>query len=96
MVGVLVIQKMDLCGLVQGVTCDLTGFYRLMIANRISASWRQVRWMRVSLSSMSLPAGTVAPEHQRAALKHIRARHDYADRDLQGLIIPHGIITGQL
>jgi len=61
-----------------------------------TASWRQVRWMRVSLSSMSLPAGTVAPEHQGAALKHIRARHDYADRDLQGLIIPHGIITGQL
>ena len=29
MVEALVIQKMDLFGLVQGVTCDLTGFYRM-------------------------------------------------------------------
>jgi len=34
--GALVIQKMDLCGLVQRVTCELTGLYRLMIANWIS------------------------------------------------------------
>jgi len=57
-----------------------------------TAPWRQVRWMRDSLSSMSLPAGTVAPEHQGAALKHTQALHDFADRDLQGLIIPHGIM----
>ena len=28
--------KMDLCGLVQGVTCDLTGFYKLMVVIWIS------------------------------------------------------------
>jgi len=36
--------------------------------------------------------GRVAPEHQEAALKHIRALHDFADRDVKGLIIPHGIM----
>jgi len=57
-----------------------------------TAPWRQVRWMRDSLSSMSLPAGAVSSEHKEAALKHIQGLHDFADRDLQGLIIPHGII----
>jgi len=49
-----------------------------------TAPWRQVRWMRDSLSSMSMPA--VAPEHQGASLKHIRALHNFADSHLQGLI----------
>ena len=49
-----------------------------------TAPWRQVRWMRDSLSSMSMPA--VAPEHQGATLKHIRALHNFADSHLQGLI----------
>jgi len=40
-----------------------------------------------------MPSGTVAPEHQGAALKHVRALHDFADRDLQGLIILHGIMS---
>ena len=41
---------------------------------------------------MSLPAGAVRSEHKEASLKHIQCLHDFADRDLQGLIIPHGII----
>jgi len=57
-----------------------------------AAPWCQVRWMRDSLSPMSLPAGAVSSEHKEAALKHIQGLHDFADRDLQGLIIPHGII----
>jgi len=40
-----------------------------------------------------MPSGTVAPEHQGAALKHVRAIHDFADRDLQVLIILHGIMS---
>jgi len=52
--------------------------------------------MRDSLSSMSLPAGTVALEYQEAALKHIRALHAFADRNLQSLIIPHGIRVAYL
>jgi len=40
----------------------------------------------------SLPAGAVASRHQEVALKFIQVQHDFADRDLQGLIIPHGII----
>ena len=57
-----------------------------------TAPWRQVRWMRDSLSPMSLPAGAVSSEHKEAALKHIQGLHDFADRDLQCLIIPHGIV----
>ena len=41
---------------------------------------------------MYLPAGAVSSEHKEAALKHIQGLHNFADRDLQGLIIPHGII----
>jgi len=54
--------------------------------------WRQVRKMRDSLSPMSLPAGAVTSDQKEVALKHIQGLHDFADRDLQGLIIPHGII----
>ena len=48
--------------------------------------------MRDSLSPLSLPSGAVANEHQLPALQHIQVPHDFADRDLQGLIIPHGIM----
>jgi len=57
-----------------------------------TAPWRQVRWMRDSLSPMSLPAGAVTSEHKEAALKHIQDLHHFADRNLQGHILPHGII----
>jgi len=57
-----------------------------------TAPWRQVRWMRDSLSPMSLPVGALESGHQETALKHIQVLHAFADRDLQGLIIPHGIM----
>jgi len=57
-----------------------------------TAPWREVRWMRDSLSLMSLPAGAAASGHQETALKHIQVLHDFADRDIQGLIIPHNIM----
>jgi len=41
---------------------------------------------------MILPAGAVESEHQETTLKHIQVLHAFADRDLQGLIIPHGIM----
>jgi len=56
------------------------------------APWCQVRWMRDSLSPMPLPVGAVNNGHQETALKHIQALHAFADRDLQGLIISHGIM----
>jgi len=55
-----------------------------------TAPWRQARWMRDSLSPMSLPVGAVKSGHHETALKLIQALHAFADRDLQGLIIPHG------
>ena len=57
-----------------------------------TAPWHQLKWMRDSLLSMSLPAGAVESGHQETALKHIQGLHAFADRDLQGLIIPHGIM----
>jgi len=54
--------------------------------------WRQVRWMRDSLSPMSLPVGAVNSGHQETALKLIQVLHAFADTDLQGLVIPHGIM----
>jgi len=48
--------------------------------------------MQDSLPPMSMPAGAVTGTHKEAALKHIQGPHDFADRDLQGLIIPHDII----
>jgi len=57
-----------------------------------TAPWCRVWWIRDSLSPMSLPAGAVNSEHKEAVLKHIQGLHDFADRDLQGFIIPHGII----
>jgi len=54
--------------------------------------WRQVRWMRDSLSPMSLPVGVVTSGHQETAQKHVQALHAFADRDLQGLIIPHDVM----
>ena len=57
-----------------------------------TAPWREVRWMRDSLSLMSLPAGAAASRHQETALKHIQVLHDFADRDIQGHIIPHNIV----
>jgi len=48
--------------------------------------------MQDSLLPLSLPAGTFTREHQGASLKHIQALRDFADRDLQDLIIPHGIM----
>jgi len=55
--------------------------------------WHQLKWMRDSLLSMSLPAGAVESGHQETALKHIQGLHAFTDRDLQGLIIPHGIMS---
>ena len=57
-----------------------------------TAPWREVRWMRDSLSLMSLPAGAAASGHQETALKHIQVLQAFADREFQGLIIPHGIM----
>jgi len=57
-----------------------------------TAPWRQVRWMRDSLSPLSLPVGAVTSRHQETAQKHVQVLHIFADRDLQGLIIPHGVV----
>jgi len=57
-----------------------------------TAPCRQVWWMRDSLSPMSLPVNAVKSGHQETTLKRIQVLHAFADRDLQGLIIPHGII----
>jgi len=82
----LLIQKMDLCGLAQGKPYDLTGLCRLMIASRTSLN-HGVKCGGCEIP-MSLPVGA---DHE-TALKHIQALHAFADRDLQGLIIPHGIM----
>ena len=58
--------------------------------NDITAPWRQVRWMRDS--QCLCPRGAVSSDNKEAALKNMKGLHDFADRDLQGLIIPHGII----
>ena len=57
-----------------------------------TAPWRQVRWMQDSLKPMSLPVGAVTSGHHETALKHIQVLHGFADKDIQGLIIPHGIM----
>jgi len=57
-----------------------------------TASCRQVRWMQDSLKPMSLPVGVVTSGHHETALEHIQVLHGFADRDIQGLIIPHGIM----
>ena len=41
---------------------------------------------------MSLPVGALKSRNQETTPKHIQVLHAFADRDLQGLIIPHGII----
>ena len=41
---------------------------------------------------MSLPVGAVKSGHQETVLKHIWTLHAFADRDLQGLNILHGIM----
>jgi len=41
---------------------------------------------------MSLPAGAVESGHQKTALKYIQVLHAFAERDLQGPIIPHGFM----
>ena len=92
MVEPVVIQKMNLCGLVEGRPYDLTGLYRLMMALDFTAPWRHVLWMRDSLSTLSLPVGAAKSRHHETTLKHIQVLHAFSDRDLQGLIIPHGII----
>ena len=61
-----------------------------------TAPWRQVRWMRNlnSLSPLSLPVGAVQSAlsgHQETAQKHVQVLYAFADRDLQGLIIPHSV-----
>jgi len=57
-----------------------------------TAPRRQVKWMRDSLSPMSLPVGAVKSGHQETVLKHIQVLLAFVDRDLQGLTIPYGII----
>ena len=88
----LVIQKMDLCGLAQGKPYDLTGLCRLMIASWISLN-HGVKCGGCEIP-MSLPVGAVTSGHHETALKHMQILHAFAsaDRDLQGLIIPHGIM----
>ena len=41
---------------------------------------------------MALPVGAVTSGHHEKALKHMQVLHAFADRDLQGLIIPHCIM----
>ena len=41
---------------------------------------------------MSLPVGALKSRHQEKALKHIQVLPAFADRNLPGLIIPHGIM----
>jgi len=88
----LVIQKMDLCGLAQEVPCLDWPLQLNDSELNFTAPWRQVRKMRDSLSPKSLHAGAVERGHLETALKHIQVLHAFADRDLQGLIIPHGIM----
>ena len=57
-----------------------------------TAPWRQVWWMQDSLTPMFLPVRAVENGHQKTALEHIQVLHAFADRDLQSLIIPHGIM----
>jgi len=57
-----------------------------------TSPWRQVRWMRDSLTPTFLPVRAVESGHQETALEHIQVLHAFADRDLQSLIIPHGIM----
>jgi len=40
---------------------------------------------------MSLPVGAIECGHRETALNHIQVLHALADREIQGLIIPHGI-----
>jgi len=61
-----------------------------------TAPWRQVRWMQDSLKPMSLPVGAVTSGHHETALKHIQVLHGFADRDIQVLIMPHGIMPLQV
>jgi len=57
-----------------------------------TAPWRQVQWIRDSLSAMPLPVGAIQSGHQETALKYIQVLHAFADRNVQGIVIPHGII----
>jgi len=61
-----------------------------------TAPWRQVRWMQNSLKPMFLPVGAVTNRHHETALKHIQVLHGFADRDIQGHIVPHGIMPLQV
>jgi len=88
----LLIQKMDLCSLAQERPYDLTGNDSEL---DFTAPWRQVRWMQDSLKPMSLPVGAVTSGHHETSLKHIQVLRGFAGRNVQGLIIPHGIMPLQ-
>ena len=60
-----------------------------------TAPWRQVLWMKDLLKPMSLPVGAATSGHHETTLKQIQVLHGFADRDIQGLIIPHGIMPFQ-
>jgi len=57
-----------------------------------TAPFRQVRWMQDLLKPMSLPVGAVTSGQHERALQYIQVLHSFADRDIQGLIIPYGIM----
>jgi len=78
----LVIQKMDLCSLAQEVPCLDWPLQLNDSELNFTAPWRQARWMRDSLSPMSLPAGVVERGQLETAFKHIQVLHVFADRDL--------------
>ena len=50
------------------------------------------RFTVTSLSPMSLPTGAIKSGYNEKALKLIQVFHALADKDLQGLIIPLGIM----